>query len=186
MAAQPQSKLDNTPNANRPAPPPEGYDEKVIIACKVPLPWIDLQLCEPRDTVEQGKYGSKTVTVYERSGDIVRIRGTAYPAAQAPEGFPDRPEKMFGFAINRNISKAFWDEFARQYKDWPPVKNGFIFAFKKIEDIKAKASETRSILSGLEPMNPKGDPRNPKPLMGAITPLTVEEERGKNMPPPRD
>ena len=185
MAAQAQTKPIN-PMPGRQETPPEGYDEKVIVACKVPLPWLELQLEAQREHVETGKYGSKTTTIWEKVGDPVRIRGTAYPAAQAPEGFPDRPEKMFGFALNRNISKAFWDKFVEQKAEWPPIKNGFIFAFKRIEDVKARASENRGLLSGLEPMNPKDDARNPKPLMGSISKLTVEEERGKNMPPPRD
>jgi len=185
MAAQPQTKPMNV------MPPPqetpsEGYDDKIIVACKLPLAWVELQLERSREITEEGKFGSKTVTIWEKIGNVVRIRGTAYPAAQAPEGFPDRPEKIFGFAINRNVSKAFWDKFAEQKKDWPPLKNGFIFAFRKMEDVKARASEARAMLSGFEPMNPKGDPRSPKPLMGAISQLTVEEERGKNMPPPRD
>jgi hypothetical protein len=162
--------------------PPQGYDEKVIVACKLPFAWIELQCEEPKSRTIQGKYGTETVTVYEKKGDIVRIRGTAYPAAQPPEGFIDRPEKLFGYAINRNVSKAFWDEFARQKADWPPIKNGFIFAYKSPEDVKARARELQGLMSGFEPMNPKGDVRNPRPMNGALTPLTVEDERGKKMP----
>lgn len=164
--------------------PPEGYDEKVIVACKIPLPWVELHLDRQTTRTEEGQWGSKTIKIWERdpNAPIVRIRGTAYPAAQPPEGFPDRPEKLFGFAINRNVSKAFWDAFVEQKKDWPPLKNGHIFAFKKLDDVRARASELRNLVSGFEPINPKGDDRNPKPVMGALSPITVEEERGRKMP----
>lgn len=162
--------------------PPVGYDEKVIVACKIPLAWIELQCERPRTITEEGKFGSKDVTIYEKSGPIVRIRGTAYPAAQPPEGFIDRPEKLFGYAINRDVSKTFWDEFAKQKAEWPPIKSGAIFAFRQIEDVKARASEMRNMLTGFEPMDPKGDARNPRPMNAALTPLTIEEERGKKMP----
>ena len=180
MAAQPQSKPIN-PMPGRQETPPEGYDEKVIVACKLPFAWIELQCEKPTQVQQMGRNGQEEVTVYVKHGPIVRIRGTAYPAAQPPEGFIDRPEKLFGFAINRNVSKTFWDAFFEQKKDWPPIKSGAIFAFRRGEDVKARASEMRGLLTGYEPMDPKGDPRNPKPMNAALTPLTVEEERGKKL-----
>lgn len=160
---------------------PEGYDEKVIVACKVPVAWLELQ-CEKLQEVQQmGRNGQETVKVWVKHGTIVRIRGTAYPAAQPPEGFIDRPEKLFGYAINRNVSATFWNEFVKQKADWPPIKSGAIFAFKRAEDVKARASEMRGLLTGFEPMDPKGDARNPRPMNAALTPLTVEEERGKKL-----
>jgi len=161
--------------------PPDSYDEKVIVACKLPFAWVELQCEKPMEIDEMGPTGSKKITINVKTGTIVRIRGTAYPAAQPPEGFIDRPEKLFGYAINRNVSKTFWDEFAKQKAEWPPIKSGAIFAFKRPEDVKAKASEMRGLLTGFEPMDPKGDARNPKPMNAALTPLTVEEERGKKL-----
>jgi hypothetical protein len=184
MTAQPARKpidpnLTKVPSQET---PPEGYDEKVIVACKIPQAWVELQ-CEKLTEVSQmGRNGSEKVQVWVKHGQIVRVRGTAYPAAQPPEGFIDRPEKMFGFAITRNVSKKFWDEFAEQKKDWPPLANRAIYAYRKMEDVKAVASEMRGLLTGFEPMDPKGDARNPKPMNGALTPLTIEEERGKKMP----
>jgi hypothetical protein len=177
---QVQQEFGRVPAQDTPA---KDYDEKVIVACKVPLSWLELQLEHPRTIVEEGKFGSKEVTVWEKSGDIVRVRGTAYPSGQPPEGFIDRPEKMFGYAITRDVvTKKFWDEFCKQKAGWPPLKNGFIFAFRSMEDVKARARENQGLKSGFEPMDPKGDTRNPKPMNGALTPLTVEEERGKKMP----
>ena len=186
MTAAPRKPIDpNVARAMGPVPsqetPPEGYDEKVIVACKVPVAWIELQCERSRTITQMGKFGSEDVTIWEKVGQIVRIRGTAYPAAQPPEGFIDRPEKLFGFAINRHVSKAFWDEFVKQKAEWPPIKSGAIFAFKRAEDVKARASEMRGLLTGFEPMDPKGDSRNPKPMNAALTPLTVEEERGKKL-----
>lgn len=181
MTAQPARKPMNTLPPNQETPP-EGYDEKVTVACKIPLAWIELQ-CEKMTKVQQmGRNGQEEVFVYVKHGPIVRIRGTAYPAAQPPEGFIDRPEKLFGYAITRNVSSKFWDDFSKQKADWPPLASGAIFAYRKNEDVKARASEMRGLLTGFEPMDPKGDPRNPKPMNGALTPLTIEEERGKKMP----
>jgi hypothetical protein len=162
--------------------PAEGYDEKVIVACKIPQAWIELQCEEMQSVSQMGRNGAENVDIWVKSGQIVRVRGTAYPAAQPPEGFIDRPEKLFGFAITRGVSKTFWDKFAEQKKRWPPLASGAIRAFRKSEDVKAYASEMRGLLTGFEPMDPKGDARNPKPMNGALTPLTIEEERGKKMP----
>lgn len=184
MTAQPARKpIDpNLTKVQSQETPPEGHDEKVIVACKIPQAWIELQ-CEKLQSVQQmGRNGAETVEIWVKHGQIFRVRGTAYPAAQPPEGFIDRPEKLFGYAITRGVSKTFWDKFAEQKKDWPPLASGAIFAYRKNEDVKARASEMRSLLTGFEPMDPKGDARNPKPMNGALTPLTIEEERGKKMP----
>lgn len=162
--------------------PPQGYDEKVIVACKLPFAWVELQCERSREITEEGKFGSKTVTIWEKAGDIVRVRGTAYPAAQPPKGFIDRPEMLFGFAITRDVSKKFWDEFAAQKADWPPMRSGAIFAFKDSASVKAKASELRNLTTGFEPMNPDKDDRNPKPVMGNVSQISTEEERARSMP----
>lgn len=179
--ANPAPRKPINPLPPRQETPPQGYDEKVIVACKLPFAWHECQ-CEKPTTVQQmGRNGQEDVTVWVKYGQIVRIRGTAYPASQPPEGFIDRPEKSFGYALTRNVSKKFWDEFSKQKADWPPIANGLIFAYRSMDDVKARASEMQELVSGFEPMNPKGDPRNPKPMNAALTPLTVEEERGKKL-----
>jgi hypothetical protein len=151
------------------------------VACKLPFAWIELQCEASKEFTEEGRFGAKKVTIWHKCGDIVRIRGTAYPTAQPPEGFAPRPEMMFGYTINRNVSKKFWDEFSKQKADWPPIRSGAIFAFRQMDDVKAKAREMQGFSTGFEPMDPKGDSRNPKPMRADLTPLTMEEDRAKRM-----
>ena len=179
---QPQApRVDNRPNANVPAGNPTRARETVTVACKVSVPWIDLQLCKPMQVSEQTMNGSKEVTMFYKDGPVIRIRGTAYPVGQTPEGFPEKPERLFGYALTRNIPKDWWDEFTKQYAKWPYLQNGLVYAFANLDDGRAQAKEQRAFTSGLEPINPKGDPRSPRPISEGMDPIETEEHRAKKM-----
>lgn len=129
-----------------------GSSPTVTIACKIGVPWIDAELCEPREIQENTQTGPRPVTQWFRTGKKFRIRGTAYPRGEAPEGFPAKPEIVAGYALTRDIPRALWEEWAKQHARAPYVASGMIFAFDRIEDIKARASEMTAELSGLEPI----------------------------------
>lgn len=125
---------------------------KVTIACKVGLAWIDLQLSKGEEVYENTQSGPRKITQFSKTGPVVRIRGTAYPRGEAPEGYPEKPEMVAGYALTRNVDKAWWDQWIKQHAKAPYVVSGMIMAYEKAEDLKAAATEHKGDLSGLEPV----------------------------------
>ena len=148
---------------------------KVTVASKLPMA-LELQLCDKRTTQVRNGNNSWNEEVFVKSGKIVTINGTAYPAGQPPEGMPDRPSMIAGAALTPGVDKAFWDAWLAQNKDTPMVKNGMVFAHEKIDAVKGKARDAKNVLSGLDPINPKGDRRMPRKLKGKVGSITVGED----------
>lgn len=148
----------------------------VTVACKIGLPWIDFEVCEEREISENTQTGPRTVKQWFRTGTVVRIRGTAYPRGEAPEGFPSKPDMVLGYALTRNIRSDVWEKIREQHKRAPYFKSGMIFDFERNEDIKAKASEHEKDLSGLEPIqrdkNEITDARMPRTMNNSISNVT--------------
>ena len=124
----------------------------VTVACKIGVPWIDFQACEEVKVMENTQTGAREITQYAKTGRVIRIRGTSYPRGQIPEGFPERPEIVDGYALTRNINKETWDLIAEQQRKAPYFMSRMIYAFVQPEDGKAIASEHRKDRSGLEPV----------------------------------
>lgn len=156
----------------------ESSSPVVSVACKMGIAWLDLQLCEPRVVQENTQTGARDVTVFQRTGPVVRIRGTAYPRGPIPDGFPERPEMVAGHAVTRNVDRKFWEKWVDQHKHADYVKNGMVFAFSGLDDIKARGRELEKIPSGLEPIE-RGrdadgeeaivDPRMPRPMIAGLS-----------------
>lgn len=149
----------------------------ITIACKIALGWIDLQICEPREVMQNTQTGPRPVTEWARVGKVVRIRGTAYPRGEAPEGFPSRPEMIMGYALTRDVPRAFWEVWIEQNKRTAFVESGMIFAFEHNSDIASRGKDYEGKMSGLEPVardkNGLNDARIPKPInasVGALEP----------------
>jgi len=153
--------------------------ETVIVACKVGVAYIDLRLFQPQQVWEQTQTGPRQVTEYRATGKLVRIRGTQYPRGTVPDGFPDRPEIVNGAALTRNVDKAFWKAYLEQNQHNPLVTNGLIFAHDDIASIRSQARELEGQLSGLEPIDTKGDARVPKPVNAALTPIQPADRGGR-------
>jgi hypothetical protein len=132
---------------------------KVIVACKIGVPYIDLQLCKMVEVDEQTQTGLRKRMQARRTGSVVRIRGTAYPRGAKPSEFPDPPLMADGAALNFGIDKDWFDQWLDQNSRSAFVTNHLIFAHGTEDGIRGQASEQKSILSGLEPINPKSDPR---------------------------
>lgn len=145
----------------------------VTVACKIGLPWIDFEVCEEREISENTQTGPRPIKQWFRTGKVVRIRGTAYPRGEAPEGFPSKPEMIVGYALTRNVSSDIWDAIKKQHEKAPYFTSGMIFDFNRDEDIKAKAREHSKELSGLEPIqrdkNDITDARMPRSINGAVS-----------------
>lgn len=148
---------------------------KVTVACKIGVGWFQLQLCRLDTVDEQTQTGVRQVKKWTRTGQIVRVRGTAYPRGTPPEGFPERPQMIHGAALTPGIDKDFWDQWVEQNRLNPVVVNGLIFAHEAPADIAAQAAELKDVTSGLDPINPKGDKRMPKSSRPDVSNVATEE-----------
>lgn len=156
---------------------PQSAGAKVTVACKLGVAWFDLQLSVIREVEEQGLGTSRTVRQGQRVGSVVRLRGTAYPRGNPPEGFPPPPLIVAGAAMNPGVDKDFWDQWVEQNKLNPLVMNRLIFAHESESWVQGKAREEAENLSGLEPLNPKGDPRNVKPTRADLSDIQPDDRR---------
>jgi hypothetical protein len=132
---------------------------KVIVACKIGVPHVDLQLCEMATVREESLTGARKVLQARRTGAVVRIRGTAYPRGAMPAEFPPPPIIVGGAALNYGIDAEWWDAWLEQNKRSSFVTNRLIFAHENEDMVRGQAREETKILSGLDPINPKSDQR---------------------------
>jgi hypothetical protein len=124
----------------------------VTVACKIGVPWIDFEVCEPHEIDENTQTGPRKITQWMRTGEKVRIRGTAYPRGEAPEGFPERPQFVMGYALTHGVDRAVWEKIVEQQKRAPYFVSGMIYAFERIEDIRSATKDHEKEMSGLEPV----------------------------------
>lgn len=153
--------------------------DTVTVACKIAVPFLDLELSEMREVSENTQTGPRTIKQGFRTGEVVRIRGTAYPSGQPPAGFYARPELIAGYSLTHNVSKDFWDKWVAQHAKDAMVRNHMIFASPRADTIQGMATEFKGLTSGLEPLDPKKDARAPQPLDPALTGAGTEERFGK-------
>ena len=134
---------------------PSSAGAKVIVALKLGVTGIQIQLCEMVKKFEQNMQGGRDVTEANRVGNVVIIRGTAYPRGTPPEGFPSAPEIVAGYALTRGIDRDFWAKWWEQNQKNPLVMNEFIFADESEDRVRKMALERAALSSGLDPINPK-------------------------------
>lgn len=149
----------------------------VTVASKLPMS-IEIQLCKPSTRTSTGQYGSVVETVQVKTGAVHVIRGTGYPRGEAPEGFPERPQMIKdaggGYALTPNIPADFWAAWLEQNAETDMVRNGIVKAQADLDSLAADAKDHAAIDSGLGPLNPKGDRRNPRPANASVTPVQPE------------
>lgn len=155
---------------------PASAGAKVVVACKIGVAYIDLQLSKLEEVQENTQTGPRTVRQARRVGQVVRIRGTAYPRGTPPEGFPEKPKIVDGAALTYGVDKDFWDEWAKQNELNPIVKNRMIFAGAE-DQVAGIAREVKDVVSGFDPVDPRGDARMPKSQNAAVSNIETEESR---------
>lgn len=153
---------------------------KVTVACKLGVAWVDLQLSRVEEVDEQGLGTIRRVKEGRRYGPVLRIRGTAYPRGNVPEGFPPAPLIIGGAAMNPGVDKDFWDQWVKLNERNPLVMNGLIFAHENENIVHGKAREEADNLSGLEPLNPKSDARNLKSTRADVGDVEPDDRRKTN------
>lgn len=163
---------DQAPSATGKLAEPQRAGGKVLVGFKVGIAYLDIQLSRLVEQDEQTQTGVRRIKIAERYGDTVRIRGTAYPRGQVPEGFPDRPEMIHGATVNRNIDRNFMAEWLKINEKNPIVTNRMIFIAEDEIEFRAIAAELIGEKSGLDPLDPRGkDPRMPKPTNKDVSDL---------------
>lgn len=143
---------------------------KITIACKLPVPWIDLTISKLVDKDIPGLNGTVTRKEAIQTGRFIRIRGTAYPrAGGVPDGFPGKPIMMAGFALTLNVDEDEWNAFlACGGREMDMVRNGIVFAYPDLANIKARCTDLRDVKTGLEPLDPRTDPNTGRSLDGRV------------------
>lgn len=142
------------------APKPKASGGKVTIACKLPIPWLDLKISRLVEKDLPGLTGSRRVKEAVQTGEFIRLRGTAYPRAGAiPDGFPSKPIMMNGFALTPNVDEDKWlawlDHSGGRQSDM--FKNGHVRAHANLAEVKAATLDMRDMKTGLEPLDPRTD-----------------------------
>jgi hypothetical protein len=145
----------------------------VTVACKIGVPWIDFEVCEKVTMKENTQTGTRDIIQWVRTGTVARVRGTAYPRGEPPEGFPDKPQFVLGYALTPNVLRETWEAIVGQRTKDPLFTSGMVYAFERIEDIKSKARDYEKQLSGLEPIQRTKDEitdkRLPKSLNAGVS-----------------
>lgn len=137
---------------SKPTTQPARAREVVTIACKIGVAWFDLEICKEQIVSENTQTGPRDIKQWARTGQVIRVRGTAYPRGEPPEGFPARPEMVAGCALTHNVDKSLWDAWVKQHAKAPYVESGMIFAYTAASDVKERAAELKNEVSGLEPV----------------------------------
>lgn len=138
----------------------------VTVACKLPSGMI-LRLFRPEMRLEPVVGGgSREVKVYHPLPDTVIINGNAVPQnGQAPAfTILNAHRRGDGFGLTYNVSADFWYQWLEANKDAQYVKEGLIWAYADQDSVNDKAKDLDAVKSGLEPLNPDGDPRAPKQI----------------------
>lgn len=148
----------------------------VTVASAVPMN-LELQLCRETTASVTGQFGSVKETVMVKTGPIHVIRGNAYPAGTVPKGFPKAPVMIDDtpYALTPKVDAEFFAEWLKQNAETDLVRNKLIRAHHSLDHLEGEALETKKVRSGLEPVDPEGDSRAPKPLNSLVQPIVTEE-----------
>ena len=155
----------------------------VVVACKLGVASFSIQHSKLVDKFEQNMQGGRSVREAERVGQVVVLRGTAYPRGTPPEGFPPPPIIVDGAALNFGIDAAWFEEWLRQNERNPIVMNKMVFAHEKEDVVRGMAKDLGGLTSGLEPINPKKDPRITKSTRGEVSDIQPDDTRLKARAP---
>lgn len=169
------------PDAKGPLAKVSSAGQKVVVACKLGVPYFDIQHCKIEEKFEQNMQGGRTIKEATRSGSVVRLRGTSYPRGTPPAGFPEKPEIVGGAALNYGVDKDWFDEWLQQNRLNPLVVNRLIFAHETVDGVRGEAKEMAAFLSGLEPVNPGKDSRIPRSTREEVSDVETEDARKKKL-----
>lgn len=145
----------------------------VWIGCKLPKGLV-LQCCE-ETSIDRPTFGGgiKSVKVFMRTGEQVRLKGYAVPFGKVPN------YTIIGDFGLTEVKRSFWETWLAQNKNYGPVKAGLIFVQSEKSSAEAYANEHAELKCGLEPLNPLGDPRVDKVESDNLSDIEPDMERSK-------
>lgn len=118
--------------------------ETVTVACKLPNGlFVDLG-----EKTEKAGTGRDAQMVVIEPGKTIKLNGSSHPNA------------VGGYGFTAEVDADLFKDWMERYKDFPPVKNGFIFYHADGRSARAQAREMAEKKSGLEfldPEDPLGD-----------------------------
>lgn len=122
--------------------------DRVNVACKLPNGLLlRLFMIEKRriasPTGSQEEIGSRQV------GPEIRLNGFALAYGQIPN-YPI----IGGYAITKNVPKAFFEAWLAANHDADYVRNKLVFAYSELDRTEGQAKDLKDKRSGLEPINP--------------------------------
>lgn len=181
QAAADARKVDALGPTERPKPdasPKSKSGRKCVVACKIPNGLI-LRLFKmvPTDVAVMGG-GTKTVTQASVIDDVgsVRVNGPAVPFGKIPKYLITET----GYALTSNVDRDFMEEWLRQNKDHDAVRRNLIFMQADEASARDATADHEKTRSGLEPLVPDADPRNPRAQQNLTAPATADERKGKS------
>ena len=162
------------------------HSATVTVGCKIPN-GLRLQLQHkmerPMPTGRGMENDFQMVGVNVFGGPVHVIDGPAIPAmGGVPDGYR-MPRVEAGVALTE-VPRDFFEEWLHQNAKADFVINGMVFAYGDAQNVKAKAREEESRMSGLEPLSrhvdDKGrltDRRVPKPITSSVGRIAFDSER---------
>jgi hypothetical protein len=118
--------------------------------------------------------GMRPVKEFERiAGSEITIFGCS-----APTGGAGRTRIVAGYALTENVPADVWGRWLATHGDMPAVRNGLLFAYPTTQQAVDAAKDHKGVKSGLEPLNPVKDERNPRSPSRRIT-LEKYDEAGE-------
>lgn len=171
MAKAATQRPGAVPPEAKPARGSSNTGDTVTVACKMPHGVVIRGFTKSQRSVPVLGGGVRDEFFYEPDGREVTILGNARPV-----GGDFKTRVVAGYALTQGVPKDLWDQWRESNKNLPAVRNGLIFAYPTTAMAAEGAKENRKILSGLEPLNPNGDPRRPRPLNGRIGQITTRDD----------
>ena len=141
----------------------------VTVACKLPMGIVIREEVERTEKELVMGGGVRDVKVYRPTGKMATIRGCSIPVQRDPNA--DYPPIVGGAALTFGVDADLWAKWFASNKESDLVRNGLVYAHEKQEMVRGHAKEHAAQKSGLEPLNPAGDPRQPRPSrnVGSVT-----------------
>lgn len=146
--------------------------ETCTVACKLPHGLLIRGFKKATRQVPMAGGGTREETYFRPDGSQVEIMGTAKLL-----GAESRTRVSGGYALTANVDRELMERWIETNKDMPAVRNGLVMIFGKASEAAQEALSNADTRSGLEPLNPKNDPRRPKSQSKGVGSVTIADEQ---------
>lgn len=172
--------MARTARIQRPGPVPQEASqavgasrsgETVVVACKMPNGIVMRGFRQKTRVVQVLGGGQRDEKFFEPDGREITILGCSRPV-----GGEFRTRVVAGFALTQGVPKDLWDQWSEANAESDLVRNGLIFAYASTAETADAAKDARKVRSGLEPLDPKGDPRRPRPLNARVSQIATRDD----------